>query len=618
MGRARAARPRAPALRGRGRCARRAACRRSPTGRSSRPGSPRPTRPRCWSSTCAARRTWSSTWASGACSSGRTRRNVRDARRSRPGSSARWPRPGPRSASAATARRAGSTSRRSSPRAGARSTSAARVHLGVDLFVEPGAVVRAPLAGVVHVLANNREPQDYGPLVILRHEAADGTPFFTLYGHLTEDTLAGLSLGQRVEKGQAIARVGAPPSNGDWPPHLHFQLILDLLEQDADFPGVALPSRRRLFEALSPDPNLLLRIPLDASAAREPPAEETLAARRRLVGPNLRLSYARPLKIVRGFRQYLYDDAGRAYLDVYNNVPLVGHGHPRVVRAAQAAARAPQHQHALPARAAGALRAAAHAPAAGAAARLLLRELGQRGERAGAAARARRDGRPRRDRARARVPRPHHDARGREPVQVPGPGRDGTARVGARGAAAGRLSRTLPARRPAGRAEVRGRGRRDRGPPLRRGPAPGGVPVGDAAERRGPGGVPARLPGRRLPPRAGGRGRRDRRRGADGLRPAGRGVLGLRDAGRRAGHRRPRQADRERLPARRGRDDPRDRRGLRQRHGVLQHLRRQPGRVRGGARGARRARGGEAPGERAARGGRGSRGACASSRAATP
>jgi 4-aminobutyrate aminotransferase-like enzyme len=34
--------------------------------------------------------------------------------------------------------------------------------------------------------------------------------------------------------------------------------------------------------------------------------------------------------------QYLYDDTGRAYLDVYNNVPLVGHSHPRVVQAAQA------------------------------------------------------------------------------------------------------------------------------------------------------------------------------------------------------------------------------------------------------------------------------------------
>jgi 4-aminobutyrate aminotransferase-like enzyme/Ser/Thr protein kinase RdoA (MazF antagonist) len=209
------------------------------------------------------------------------------------------------------------------------------VHLGIDLFVEPGAAVRAPLAGVVHTLANNRAPQDYGPLVILRHAAPDAPPFFTLYGHLSKDTLTGLVVGQPVAKGQRIGRVGAPPTNGDWPPHLHFQLILDLLEQDQDFPGVALPSRRRLYESLSPDPNLLLRIPLADAARAAPSADETLAARQRLIGPSVRLAYARPLKIVRGFGQYLYDDSGRAYLDAYNNVPLVGHGHPRVVRAAQ-------------------------------------------------------------------------------------------------------------------------------------------------------------------------------------------------------------------------------------------------------------------------------------------
>ncbi len=63
--------------------------------------------------------------------------------------------------------------------------------------------------------------------------------------------------------------------------------------------------------------------------------EESLAVRKRLLGGNLSLSYAQPLKIVRGFMQYLYDQAGRAYLDVYNNVPLVGHSHPRVVQAIQ-------------------------------------------------------------------------------------------------------------------------------------------------------------------------------------------------------------------------------------------------------------------------------------------
>jgi 4-aminobutyrate aminotransferase-like enzyme/Ser/Thr protein kinase RdoA (MazF antagonist) len=209
------------------------------------------------------------------------------------------------------------------------------IHLGIDLFAPAGTVVRAPLEGFVHVLANNAVRQDYGPLVILRHEAGDESSFFTLYGHLDEDTLASLAVGQRLARGEAFARVGAPPANGDWPPHVHFQIILDLLGLDADYPGVARASERELRKALSPDPNLLIGIPEERFPAAERGPEPLRAARRNLLGPNLSLSYRRPLKIVRGWRQYLYDDAGRAYLDCYNNVPLVGHSHPRVVRAAK-------------------------------------------------------------------------------------------------------------------------------------------------------------------------------------------------------------------------------------------------------------------------------------------
>ena len=68
--------------------------------------------------------------------------------------------------------------------------------------------------------------------------------------------------------------------------------------------------------------------------ARGRTIEETLDARRRVIGPNLSIAYRRPLKIVRGWMQYLYDESGRQYLDAYNNVPHVGHSHPRVVRAA--------------------------------------------------------------------------------------------------------------------------------------------------------------------------------------------------------------------------------------------------------------------------------------------
>jgi 4-aminobutyrate aminotransferase-like enzyme len=203
-------------------------------------------------------------------------------------------------------------------------------------LVAPGADGRAPLDGVVHLLANNPAPLDYGPLVILRHQAGEGREFFTLYGHLSEDTLDGLAVGQPVARGQRIARVGTAPGNGGWPPHVHFQVILDLLGLDADFPGVAYPDQRELWKGLCPDPNLLLGIPPARFPSPAPDADETLERRRRHLGPSLRLSYRQPLKIVRGFLQHLYDEDARAYLDVYNNVPLVGHSHPRVVRAAQA------------------------------------------------------------------------------------------------------------------------------------------------------------------------------------------------------------------------------------------------------------------------------------------
>jgi 4-aminobutyrate aminotransferase-like enzyme len=62
--------------------------------------------------------------------------------------------------------------------------------------------------------------------------------------------------------------------------------------------------------------------------------DETLAARKKLLGRNLSIAYRNPVKIVRGEMQYLFDDEGRRYLDAYNNVAHVGHCHPRVVAAA--------------------------------------------------------------------------------------------------------------------------------------------------------------------------------------------------------------------------------------------------------------------------------------------
>jgi 4-aminobutyrate aminotransferase-like enzyme len=65
-----------------------------------------------------------------------------------------------------------------------------------------------------------------------------------------------------------------------------------------------------------------------------------IEARKLHLGPSLSLSYEQPLHITHGWRQRLFDSAGRAYLDCVNNVAHVGHGHPKVVEAAAAQMRA--------------------------------------------------------------------------------------------------------------------------------------------------------------------------------------------------------------------------------------------------------------------------------------
>ncbi len=143
----------------------------------------------------------------------------------------------------------------------------------------------------------------------------------------------GLSEGTPVARGQAFAAVGEPDENGGWPPHLHFQVITDLLGLGAAFPGVCRASEAPVWRAFSPDPNLLVRIPAQRFPPATPDKAATLAIRRARLGRNLSIAYREPVKIVRGWMQHLWDETGRKFLDAYNNVPHVGHCHPRVVNA---------------------------------------------------------------------------------------------------------------------------------------------------------------------------------------------------------------------------------------------------------------------------------------------
>jgi 4-aminobutyrate aminotransferase-like enzyme/Ser/Thr protein kinase RdoA (MazF antagonist)/murein DD-endopeptidase MepM/ murein hydrolase activator NlpD len=216
------------------------------------------------------------------------------------------------------------------------------VHIGIDVTMAAGSPLYAPLDGVVHGFEDARARLDYGPVIVLRHEippsGVDDEPlsFFTLYGHLDRASLEGLTMGQRIQAGERFAAIGAPPDNGDWWPHVHVQIITDLLDVPCNFNGVAPASQRRTWLSLSPDPNLLLRLPA-GRFARHLSTSTQLTMRREHVGANVRLSYGEaPLQIVRGWMQYLFDENGRTYIDAYNNVPHVGHAHPRVTAAVTA------------------------------------------------------------------------------------------------------------------------------------------------------------------------------------------------------------------------------------------------------------------------------------------
>ncbi len=208
------------------------------------------------------------------------------------------------------------------------------IHLGMDLFVDEGTPVHAPVDGSVHLFSYNPEDLDYGHMIILKHHTATGDVFFTLYGHLAKKSFDGIKTGKKVKKGDIFAWIGNVDENGGWIPHLHFQLATHLLGYGTDFPGVCKPWEKNAWKSISPDPNLFLNIPSVSFPGKQITAGETLEKRKEYFADNLSLSYNKPVKTVRGWMQYLYDETGQKYLDAYNNVPHIGHCHPEITEAA--------------------------------------------------------------------------------------------------------------------------------------------------------------------------------------------------------------------------------------------------------------------------------------------
>lgn len=133
------------------------------------------------------------------------------------------------------------------------------IHLGLDLWIAAGTTVYAPLEGIIHSFAINANYGDYGPTLVLKHQVHD-VIFYTLYGHLSLDSLADKKVGQPIQQGEPIATLGTAEVNGDYAPHLHFQIIRDMEGYNGDYPGVCNTKNLDKFLLNCPDPNVLLKL----------------------------------------------------------------------------------------------------------------------------------------------------------------------------------------------------------------------------------------------------------------------------------------------------------------------------------------------------------------------
>ena len=133
------------------------------------------------------------------------------------------------------------------------------IHLGIDLWCDAETPIYATLDGVVHSFNNNTNYGDYGPTIILKHNIS-GVEFYTLYGHLSLASIKHLEVGKPFKQGEQIATLGNAEVNGDYPPHLHFQVIKDIQGFKGDYPGVCSKTDLEFYKNNCPNPDLLLKL----------------------------------------------------------------------------------------------------------------------------------------------------------------------------------------------------------------------------------------------------------------------------------------------------------------------------------------------------------------------
>jgi murein DD-endopeptidase MepM/ murein hydrolase activator NlpD len=136
------------------------------------------------------------------------------------------------------------------------------IHIGLDIGGCPDTPLLAFCDGEVVHFGYNAPDGDYGHVIVTSHmikDPKDGSmlPIYALYGHLSKASIAGLKKGARFQKGDVVAYIGDEHENGNWPPHVHFQLSVDD-PGTHDMPGVVADKDHEQALQTFPDPRLVL------------------------------------------------------------------------------------------------------------------------------------------------------------------------------------------------------------------------------------------------------------------------------------------------------------------------------------------------------------------------
>ncbi len=127
------------------------------------------------------------------------------------------------------------------------------MHLGVDIWMNAGTEVFAFADGKIHSAAINNAYGDYGGTIIVEHQF-NNSKLYSLYGHLSHGSIANAQVGSFVNQNEFIGKLGSWDENGNWPAHLHFQLIRDLQGNLGDYPGVCSKIDLPFYQENCPNP----------------------------------------------------------------------------------------------------------------------------------------------------------------------------------------------------------------------------------------------------------------------------------------------------------------------------------------------------------------------------